>query len=118
MEKRRCQRLKIKLPAMIKAIDQDAGLSIATTVDLSGLGFRIATKEDLSLGQEILVQICIEHQNINLKARVMWIEKNNIAPEKESLVGVKILDTSMHDESKFVQFFAKQLLESSKIKGA
>lgn len=112
MEKRRCQRLKIKMPAMIKAIDQDRGLSIATTVDLSGLGFRLITQEEFHLGQEILVQICIEHQNVNLRAKVMWIEKGK--DDKGSTIGVKILETPVHDEAKFIKYFAEQLLEISK----
>lgn len=116
MDKRRCQRLNIKLQATIKAIDQEAGLSIATTVDLSGLGFRIATKKELTVGQEISIQVSVDHQHINLRAKVMWIEKNNLSPEKDSVVGVKILDTPVHDESKFIKFFAKQLLESSRRK--
>jgi len=60
MEKRRCQRLKIQLPATIKGIDPEVGCSIASTADLSGLGFRISTKERLDVGQEVAVQICVD----------------------------------------------------------
>jgi Tfp pilus assembly protein PilZ len=113
MDKRRCQRLKIELPAMIKGIDEEIGSSIASTADLSGLGFRLSTKKQLDVGEEVLIQIRIDHQDLNLKTKVMWAERDNESHKEEFIAGLKIIDTSVHDESLFIKFFAKKLLASS-----
>jgi len=46
----------------------------------------------------------------------MWAERDNESKDQEFLAGLKILDTPVHDESRFVKFFAKQLLKISKCK--
>jgi len=111
MDKRRCQRLKIQLPVTIKGVDKDIGHSIASTTDLSGLGFCISAKEQFDVGQEVLAQISVNNEDLNLKTKVMWTERDNESHDQKFLTGLKILDTSALDESKFIKFFAKQLLD-------
>ncbi len=122
-EKRRCQRLKIEIPVSICANSQGASdpepnaqFSVATALDLSGLGFRILTNESLVSGKEIFIRAHLANEILNLKAKVMWIHENNSPDGEKYLAGIKILDTPVHDESKFIKFFAKQLLELSKCK--
>jgi Tfp pilus assembly protein PilZ len=83
---------------------------------LSGLGFRISTNEALVSGKEVFIRAHIASEVLNLKAKVMWINEMNVPGGEKYLAGIKILDTPIHDESKFIKFFAKQLLELSKCK--
>ncbi|MCX5681341.1 MAG: PilZ domain-containing protein [Candidatus Omnitrophica bacterium] len=111
MERRHCYRLKIELPAKIQAIGKDTGRSVAVTVDVSALGFRILTNESLIVDQEISMQICINNETLDLRVKVVWISEEEISGEKRYTVGVKILETPAQNELKFVRFFAKKLLE-------
>jgi len=115
--------LKIEIPVSICADSQGASdpepnaqFSVATALDLSGLGFRILTNESLVSGKEIFIRAHLANEILNLKAKVMWIHENNSPDGEKYLAGIKILDTPVHDESKFIKFFAKQLLELSKCK--
>lgn len=114
MEKRRCQRLSLELPATIQAIGPTAGLSKATTIDVSALGIRILIDEQLTVGQEVDLVLLIDGEKINLKVKVAWVEKAVAAAAGKYFAGVKILETPDRDELKFVKFFAKKLIECSK----
>ena len=114
MEKRRCQRLSIELPATIESIDGQGGLSVATTVDLSVLGFRIFTDAELRTGQEVAMKITVNEQMLSLRVKVAWVTQTEVPGEKKFLVGVKILETPSKDELIFVKYFAHELLEFSK----
>lgn len=111
MEKRRCQRLSIELPATIEAIDGQGGLSLATTVDLSALGFRVFTDAELKTGQEIIMKISVDEKLLGLKSKVVWVTLTEVPGEKKYLVGIKILETPDRDELQFVKFFTKRLLQ-------
>jgi Tfp pilus assembly protein PilZ len=113
-EGRRCQRLSIELPATIEAIDGQGGFCVATTVDLSVLGFRIFTDAELKTSQEVAMKISIDGQMLNLRVKVAWATPTEVPGEKKYLVGVKILETPSQDELKFVKYFARELLEFSK----
>ena len=106
--------MSIELPATIEAIDGQGGLCVATTVDLSVLGFRIFTDANLKAGQVVAMKISVNDQMLSLQVKVAWVTPTEVPGEKKYLVGVKILETPAKDELIFVKYFAHELLEFSK----
>ncbi len=111
-DKRRCHRLSFELPLSLDMTGRDHTLSVATTLDVSGLGLRITTRQALMKGQEIKVHLRVsDKEKIVVKAKVMWVKEEEMGNIKEYSAGLKILDAMECEESKFLKFFAQKFLD-------
>ena len=112
-DKRRCHRLNIELPASLKLSGGKKDLTIATVLDISGLGLRITTREKIVLGQEIPIQVSIgPNQSVTIKTKVAWVKEVDVMSSIEYAAGLKIIDTMDCDESQFLKFFSEKLIKA------
>jgi len=112
-DKRRCHRLNIDLPASLEISGKPENLTLATVIDVSGLGLRITTREKIVLGQEIPIQISISpNQNITIKTKVTWVKEADVMSSIEYAAGLKIIDSMDCDESQFLKFFSQEFIKS------
>lgn len=108
LDKRRCHRLSIELPATF-TIQEETDVAIATTIDVSAKGIRMLTKEEVRRGQKLVIHVKLpEDGDITMHAEIVWVKRSD---EAEYQAGIKIDDSMPADEQKFVRFYAKQLKE-------
>ena len=112
-EKRRCHRLHIELPASFVVPGSENNIATATILDLSAIGICFSSKEKLKVGQELSMQTMIpSEQRVTVKVKVVWVKEVQVLVSNEYRVGVKIVEPMTADESKFVKFYAKKLLNA------
>lgn len=111
LEKRRCHRFKIELPAWFKSSAADEEFSIGTTVDVSATGMCLVSKAKLKLNQDLLLQVKLPSEEILfIKGKIVWVKDDFRGIIPEYRVGFRI-ETSNLDELKFVRFCAMKMLE-------
>ncbi|MDP8265921.1 MAG: PilZ domain-containing protein [Candidatus Aceula meridiana] len=117
IDKRRCHRLNLDLPASLSLSGGKEDLTLVTVMDVSGLGLRITTKEKIVLGQEISLQVSISpDQSITVKTKVAWVKEMEIMSSTEYAAGLKIIDTMDCDEAQFLKFFSEKFIQIFKKK--
>ncbi len=112
-DKRRCHRLKIELPVSLNLPEERSDLILSTTLDISGLGFQIVTRQKYQIGQEISAQIGVSpDEKIKVLTKVVRVEERRGENKGEYLVGLKLADHMPHDEARFLKYFTKKLLDA------
>lgn len=77
----------------------------ADIVDISGGGLKLSTKKDIDFGEEIIVNIPFEKENMAIKGKI--IRKQN---EKEKYIyGVKFLDIDVLTREKIIKFIFSKM---------
>lgn len=111
-DKRRCHRLNLQLPVSFRKLDDQQHLSMGSTLDVSALGMRMSSKEELRKGQVLDLYIGLSSvEKIKIHTRVIWVEEKDIFGSKEYLVGLKIIDSMKFDEKKFIKYFSGKFLD-------
>ena len=112
-DKRRCHRLDVELHASLEFDSRKKGQKNAATIDLSGLGLRISTKEKLKIGQVLPINIQLSGaETAAIKVKVVWIKENTALSGPEYSVGLKIVDSMECDEQRFIKYFAQELIQT------
>lgn len=110
-EKRRCFRFSIALPAWYRKTKKGS-FTNAVTLDVSATGICFVSEEELDPGQGLVIKIILPpNQKILLNTRVIWVKSLFGSGCHEYRVGVKIIEPVHFDESKFVKFCAKLMLD-------
>ncbi|MFH1360233.1 MAG: PilZ domain-containing protein [Candidatus Omnitrophota bacterium] len=111
-DRRRCHRLNIELPASYQAQGNQGSLTVASTLDLSATGICLRSRDKLHQGQKLPVQVTLPAgEKILIHVEVIWVQEIYEASPTEFKIGLKIDEPLKADESKFVRFYASQLLE-------
>jgi hypothetical protein len=110
-EKRRCLRFSVELPAWYKNTS-DKNFTNAITLDISATGICFVNDDELEPGQELLMKVKLPpKEEIVINTKVIWVKGLFGSGAKEYRVGVKITEPVRFDESKFVKFCAKIMLD-------
>jgi len=112
-DKRRSHRLKIELPASFE-IKSFAGnqISIATTLDISATGICLVSKEKLNIHDKMTVNVNLGKEGrVKVDAEVVWVKSAaSYGGSSEYHIGLKIREPLTDDATKFVRFYATELL--------
>jgi Tfp pilus assembly protein PilZ len=112
VDKRRCLRHKIEVPAWFKNTRYQKDLSLATTINISATGICLTTREPLEAGQEVLMQVKLPpDERVIINTRVVWIQEIMGLTVREYLVGLRLVEPMQFEEKKFVQFCARKMLD-------
>lgn len=77
----------------------------ADIIDISGGGLKISTKKEIQFGEEIIVNVPFENENMAIKGRI--IRKQN---EKEKYIyGVKFLNIDVKTREKIIRFIFSKM---------
>lgn len=108
-EKRQCQRFNIPLKVRYKLKDKDKKEYGIKCLNISGIGMKIETNENLKPGQNIniLVYLPTEKKLVTISARVVWSEKN----KEGHWSGLKFLKIEPRIE--FTEFLCEKILDIS-----
>ena len=111
IDKRRAHRLKIELPAFFKITKTQPHISIGTTIDISATGICLKTREHLSAGQELTIQLKLpDGEKISLNAKVVWVKGMDYSMYSDQSVGIQLTGPIGDNEKKFVRYYAQQLI--------
>lgn len=110
-DQRRCLRFSIELAAVYKKPGED-DFSNAVTLDISATGICFVSDEELEPGLELMMKIQLPpNETVVLKTQVIWVKSLFGSGAHEFRVGVKIMEPIQFDESKFVKFCARMMLD-------
>ena len=112
-EKRRVLRFKLEVPAWFKNTKyKNKDLSIASTMNVSATGIALITREALEVGQQVLMQVKLPpDERVIVRAEVVWVRDITRTFIPEYQVGLRLVEPMQYEESKFVKFCAKKMLE-------
>src|SRR3989338_343037 len=111
MNKRIYERFHVELPVRYKGVDPSVFFYTATVMDVGPEGLCFLSKHPFGIGEEIELNVNLgEQEEVLLKTEVIWVRKFDNAGCK---VGVKITDTTINDEIKFMRFYCQEILSLS-----
>ena len=116
-EKRRSNRLSITLPVSFYTPDVKSGVSLAATLNISGQGICLLTKERLELDQEMAIIVDLpDGRQPRMFVQVVRVEESkkleDIGGIREYRIAFKIKEPLQGDEMEFIRFYAEQLKET------
>ncbi len=111
-EKRSTHRLDIELPAVIEMEDAKKSLALATTINISGTGVCMLSKQRFNTGQELVLKINLPQEGqVAIHVKVVWVKEAMNFNTREYVAGIRITDAMKFDEAKFIKFYADKLIE-------
>lgn len=83
----------------------------AFTLDMSGGGIKIVTKQKVSIGDRLLITVSLRDETLNMQGKVIRIEKDI---EKRSVCGVNFIDMDKKTSEKLVRIIFQIMREQIK----
>lgn len=110
-EKRTTHRLDIELPATIEMQGVQKAAALATTLNISGTGVCLQSKQRFNVGQDLVIKLKIpEEGQVSIHVKVVWVKEAMNFNTREYIAGIRITDAMKLDEAKFIKFYADQLI--------
>ncbi len=111
IEQRAYRRFRVELPARYRIHGLQTLPFEVTVVDVGAEGMCLLLKNKIEAGQTIELQVDLHAKDcVCFKTEVMWVKSLDKAGYK---AGVKIIDASLHDETRFIKFYCRELLQIS-----
>ena len=111
-ERRTTHRLNIELPSVLESLEYEGVPARAVTVNSSGTGVCIVSKEKFEDGKEFLLKIKMpDGEIITIKVKVVWWKEVKGFNGREFLCGIRIEEDMQFEEPKFIKFYADKLVE-------
>lgn len=80
----------------------------AFTLDMSGGGIKIVTKQKVSIGDRLLITISLKEETLNMQGEIVRIERD---VEKRSVCGVNFIDVDKKTSEKLVRIIFQIMRE-------
>lgn len=97
---------------MININEDEIEFYTGYSLDLSAGGIRLSTEKELSLGDIIMMNIAIKDETLNLKGKVVRIEKDE---NNKGMYGISFLDMNNKTEDKIMRILFEIMREQRKL---